>query len=223
MSHDKKALRVLVPVADGSEDVETASITDVLARSNIAVVTVSCNDDRHRSEPVTFMRGMTMIPNGGHISDFAQTHPPNSFVRDFDAIVFPGGMPGAATLGQNPYLVQYAKEMMHQPGKIVAAICAAPAVALAANGLLDNVPQVTCFPFMKDKITHATEWKDDRVVVSTNTKTKATVITSQGPGTALLFGLQVAAHIVGEEAASKVAQGLLVHDFKYLHGASARL
>ena len=130
----------------------------------------------------------------------------------------PGGQPGSTFLGQNAALTHFAKQLMNQNGKIVAAICAAPAVALGANGLLEHVAHVTCFPMMKDKITQeGTHWKDERVVVDKNSKTGATVITSQGPGTALLFALQVSAHLVGEENAAKVAAGMLVGEHKVVH------
>lgn len=210
-----KLVRVLVPVADGTEDMEFAAITDVFVRCNIEVITACCCNGevcRPNNECI-LARGMKIIPNSGKITDALAKYS----AKDFDAVVFPGGMPGAAHLSANEPLINLTKEMISLGGKIVGAICAAPAVVLSANGLLENVPAVTCFPFMKDKIAPTSVWKEDRVVVSSNEEKKTKFITSQGPGTALIFALQVAAHLVEDpKIVENVAAGMLVGDYKKL-------
>jgi len=82
-----------------------------------------------------------------------------------------------------------------------AAICASPAVVLAAHGLLRE--GATCYPAdsFRSAIKHAS---DDEVVVQDN------VVTSQGPGTSLKFAVTLGERLYGKEKADQVAKGLLV-------------
>lgn len=215
-----RVIRALVPIADGSEDMETASITDVLVRAGVEVITASVMPrasaaGEHGDATVTMARGMKVVANGGGIAEALAR-----YGGDFDALVFPGGMPGAAHLGDCAPLASFAADMRKR-GRVVAAICAAPVVALAKNGLLDGVARVTCFPMMKDRLAVAgTEWVDESVVVARCAAGGGggggLVITSQGPGTSLLFALQVAAHIAGRDVAENVAKGMLVKDFAFI-------
>lgn len=87
--------------------------------------------------------------------------------------------------------------------KLYGAVCAAPAVVLAPQGLLDESAPATCYPapnFRKQlKIV-----SDNAVVVSDN------VITSQGPGTSLLFALSLGEQLFGKEKRDEIAQQMLV-------------
>jgi 4-methyl-5(b-hydroxyethyl)-thiazole monophosphate biosynthesis len=81
----------------------------------------------------------------------------------------------------------------------VTAICAAPTV-LAKAGVL-NGRRATCYPACAEALGEA---YDQAPVIA-----DGSFITSQGPGTAMLFALVLVQHFAGDETARKVADGLL--------------
>jgi len=122
--------------------------------------------------------------------------------QEWDCVALPGGMPGAEHLRDCAPLMDLLKRQK-ESGKWYGAICAAPAIALASHGLIDAGAAATCYPApqFREKLKHAS---DDKVVVSNN------LVTSQGPGTALLFALQLGEELFGKKERDKVAAGLLV-------------
>lgn len=225
-SINKQQYRIIVPVADGSEDMEFASITDVFVRCGIQVITVSCN--KNGSEICTLSRGLQIIANGGNIYSEKTLDHLTGIAASVSAIVFPGGMPGAKHLSECEPLIEFTKKLIFDKAKInndnassnnnknnnfiLGAICAAPAVALQPNGFLQNVSDATCFPALKGKIA---SWRNDRVVVSTDSQYHHKVVTSQGPGTAVIFALQISAHLVGNKIATSVADAMLIQDYVF--------
>ena len=121
--------RVLVPLAQGCEELEAITIIDLLRRANIDVVSAGLDD-----QPVRASRGTVLI------ADATLTE---ALQQDFDMIVLPGGLPGADYLNNDPRIRQLLTQMASQ-GKFTAAICAAPKV-LASSGLLDG-KRATAFP-----------------------------------------------------------------------------
>lgn len=184
---DKK--KVLVPVADGSEEIETACITDVLVRAEADVVVASVTG----ALQVKMARGLKVVADV-LIDDVKE--------MKFDAIACPGGMPGAATLGGCTTLIDMLKAQQKE-GKVTAAVCASPAVIFAPHGLLPS--KATCYPADKFKETLGDRLDDKSKVVTDNG-----IITSQGPGTSLLFALQVVEALYGKEKADTIAGQLLV-------------
>lgn len=176
---------VLVPVADHSEEIELACITDTLVRAGVDV-TVASVAPKGRLQ-VTMSRGLKVV---------ADTTIDECAGKSWDAIALPGGMPGAEHLRDCSVLTTLLKEH-HAAGKTTAAMCAAPAVVLAAHGLLPDGCN-TCYPApaFKEKLPG---WVDSSAVVNGH------VITSQGPGTALQFALQLVEVLVGKEKADELA------------------
>jgi 4-methyl-5(b-hydroxyethyl)-thiazole monophosphate biosynthesis len=118
---------------------------------------------------------------------------------EFDLICLPGGMPGTTGLAASGVL----GEMMvkqDEAGRLIGAICAAPTV-LEKHGLLKG-KQFTCHFSVKDKI-EGGEHSEDRVVVDGN------IVTSQGAGTAIEFGLRLVEILEGEEQAEKIAHAVI--------------
>ena len=151
-------MNILVPIADASEDIELACITDVLARAGATVVTASVMPAGRTT--VTLARGLTVV---------ASCHITECVGKQWDAIACPGGMPGAEHLRDSAEL----KEILlaqASASKLVAAVCAAPAVVFAPHGLLPA--RATCFPVDKFKAV-VPGWEDSKVVLDGN------VITSQ--------------------------------------------
>ena len=176
-------MRVLVPLAEGLEEIEAVTIIDVLRRGGIEVVSAALGRDR----AVRGSRGVTIL---------ADTLWPDT--ADFDAIVLPGGGKGTENLAADARVRETLRKF-DEEGKYVAALCAAPTV-LAAAGLL-NGRRATCYPSCADQLG---ESYDNAPVIA-----DGNVITGQGPGTAMLFALVLIKHLMDEDTARVVADGLL--------------
>ena len=122
--------------------------------------------------------------------------------EEFDLVVCPGGMPGAEHMRDSKSLVAIL-EKQKAAGKKYAAVCAAPAVVLASNGFLDEVPGATCYPapHFREKLADPT---DDAVAVT------GQVTTSQGPGTSLAFALELGEQLFGKETRDKIQKEMLL-------------
>jgi len=166
--------RVLVPIAEDSEEIETSSITDVLTRFGADVVVASVMPDL----VCKMSRGLKIC---------ADVTIEEASKEEWDLIVLPGGMPGANYLRDSDFLVEMLKKQQKE-NKLYGAICAAPAVVLQTHGLLAG-PGATCYPAPPFRSTMA-DPSEDKVVVQGN------VITSQGPGTSLLFALSLGEQLV---------------------------
>lgn len=173
---------VLVPLAQGCEELEAVTITDLLTRAGIKVVTAGLD-----KEIVVASRGMKLVPDY-QLDEVLET--------DFDMIVLPGGLPGADFLNQDSRIQMLVKKLAAE-NKYTAAICAAPRV-LATAGLLDG-KQVTSFPGALDQFpVNNLTYQEMAVVVD------GKVITSRGPGTAMEFALMLIELLCGKEKRDEV-------------------
>lgn len=174
--------RVIVPLAQGCEELEAITIVDLLRRAGIEVVTAGLD-----AQPVRAARGTVLIPD---------TTLDAATESGYDMIVLPGGLPGADHLRDDPRIIELVRDM-HANGRYTAAICAAPRV-LARAGLLDN-RRVTSFPggINVDEIP-GIEYVEDAVV------TDGTIVTSRGPGTAMDFALQLIELLAGKAKRDEV-------------------
>lgn len=178
--------RVLVPLAQGCEELEAITVTDLLTRAGIEVVTAGLDD-----KPVKASRGMVLVP--GYALD-------EVLDQEFDMIVLPGGLPGADHLNNDPRIQQLVKKLYNE-NKITAAICAAPRV-LATAGILNN-KRATSYPGALDNFpADNMQYLEDAVVVDGN------IITSRGPGTAMDFALTLIEKLVGEARRDEVEASL---------------
>jgi len=179
--------RVLVPIADGSEEIEAVTIIDGLRRAG-AKVTVASVDHLQ----ITASRGVRITADC-LIEDCVD--------QFYDLIALPGGMPGAEHLRDDPIL----KELLlkgYDAGCLCAAICAAPAVVLLPLGMLKN-RSATCHPSFWDLLKNKQAMKKP-VVVDGN------CITSQGPGTALAFTLALIELLYDKQKRDTVAGPMMV-------------
>jgi 4-methyl-5(b-hydroxyethyl)-thiazole monophosphate biosynthesis len=115
--------------------------------------------------------------------------------------LFITGMPGAEHLRDSKALIQILEKQKAE-GKLYSAICAAPAVVLASKNLIPDGAAVTCYPAPKFRAALA-KAVDDDVVVTNN------LTTSQGPGTAIKFALQLGEHLFGKEKRDEIAKQML--------------
>ncbi|MCW9048282.1 MAG: DJ-1/PfpI family protein [Gammaproteobacteria bacterium] len=178
---------VLVPLAQGCEELEAITITDLLTRAGVEVVTAGLDD-----QPVIASRGITIIP---------QTSIEKVEHRQFDMVVLPGGLPGADHLRDNE-IVQSIIKNHAANNSYLAAICAAPK-ALAATGVLDN-KTATCYPgALTDTKLNNTKLTNNAVEID------GKIITSRGPGTAMDFALTLIEQLEGKSKRDEVEKGLV--------------
>ncbi len=121
---------------------------------------------------------------------------------DFDAVVCPGGAPGYENLRKDRRVIDMIRRAFDS-NKLVAAVCASPAV-LSDAGVLEG-KACTIYPSMEDELKKGGgKPKDEIVVVDGN------IITSRGPATALPFALKVVEKLVGKDTAENVRKRTLV-------------
>jgi len=179
---------VLVPIADDSEEIETACIQDTLVRAGAAVTVASVMPDGRLQCKMS--RGLKVVADVS-IEDCAG--------RQWDAIALPGGMPGAERLRDCATLTAMLKEHA-AAGRTTAAVCASPAVVFAAHGLLPDA--ATCYPApaFKEKLPN---WSESAAVVDGH------FVTSQGPGTSLQFALKLVEILYDAAKAEEIAAQML--------------
>jgi len=175
---------VLVPLAQGCEEIEAVTVIDILRRAGINVVSAGLDD-----QPVRASRGVTLVPDT--TLDVALQH-------SFDMIALPGGQPGTNNLKADPRIITLLQKMAKQ-GKYVAAICAAPSV-LASTGMLDG-KQATSYPGALDPYPKVLQ---QRTAVAEDEM----LITSRGPGTAMDFALTLVERLAGKAKRQEVEVGL---------------
>ena len=179
--------RVLVPLAQGCEELEAITITDLLVRAGIDVVTAGLD-----AGPVVASRGATILP---------QTTLDQLADETFDMIVLPGGLPGADHLRDHAGLQAMLKRHAEQ-GKTLAAICAAPK-ALEKAGLLDG-KTATSYPGVLEAL------NNPAITISTAAiEQDGNIVTSRGPGTAMDFALTLIERLQGHATRHQVEQALV--------------
>ena len=180
-------LHVLVPLAQGCEELEAITITDLLVRAGISVTTCGLDD-----LPVLASRGTTIIPDTSIDKVMDET---------YDLIVLPGGLPGADHLRDNEQLQSLLKKQA-QDDRYLAAICAAPK-ALAKAGVLDG-KTATCYPGTLEAL------DNNAIKISQNSvEIDGKIVTSRGPGTAMDFALTLIELLEGREKRDEVNQQLV--------------
>jgi 4-methyl-5(b-hydroxyethyl)-thiazole monophosphate biosynthesis len=179
--------KVLVPIADGTEEIEAVTIIDVLRRAGAQVTVASVNQLQ-----VTASRGVKLVADC-LIAPCADL--------SFDLVALPGGMPGSENLHENQVLKQLLARQQ-ESGRLYGAICAAPAVVLETQGLLKG-RQATSHPNFIDRLQSA-KTSSSAVVVDGN------CVTSQGPGTALAFALALVEQLYGKAKRKEVEAPMVI-------------
>ncbi len=179
--------RVLVPLAEGCEELEAITIVDLLRRAKIDVVTAGLREGH-----VTASRGTKIIPDKTLDEALRET---------FDMVVLPGGMPGAQHLNEDSR-IQNLVTTMATEGKFVGAICAAPMV-LATAGILDG-KEATSYPGFLDNEKFPSVTYTGRAV-----QRDGNIITSRSAGTAMDFALSLVEALQGQEGRENVEAQLV--------------
>lgn len=177
---------VLIPLAQGCEELEAVTLIDLLRRAGIEVTTAGLD-----AQAVTASRGTRLLPD---------TTLDVALQREYDMVVLPGGQPGANNLDQDARIRALLQRMQTQD-KYIAAICAAPKV-LANAGLLAG-KRATGFPGVLETLRLDAVQISDQPVV-----TDGKVITSRGPGTAMDFALHLIELLAGTAQREQVEGAL---------------
>ena len=201
---------VAVFLAPGFEEIEAFTVVDYLRRANVDVTTVSVPEDGAEkfSDEVTGSHKIRVVADI-NLKDFIE----KMDGKEPDAIYFPGGMPGASNLAANQYLFQLATKM-DRKGKLIAAMCASPAVVLAKAGMLSN-RKWTCYPGMENNLAEycgTRDWAEEVMENSTHIKNVPfvfdnNVLTGRGPGTAEQFAMKFVELLTDSETAKKIHDG----------------
>ncbi|AGA92324.1 DJ-1 family protein [Thioflavicoccus mobilis 8321] len=178
--------RVLIPLAEGFEELEAITLIDLLRRAEIEVVIAGLTEG-----PVVAARGTVVVPD---------TVLDSVVEEDFDMVVLPGGLPGAHHLDDDSRVHRILKRH-HAAQRYTAAICAAPKV-LANAGLLEG-RAATWYPgaMMASDYPHI-DPRQEPVVVD------GQVVTSRGPGTAMDFALTLIGLLTDEARRDEVERQL---------------
>ncbi|MBN2824197.1 MAG: DJ-1/PfpI family protein [Campylobacterales bacterium] len=180
------AVRALLPLAQGFEEIEAVTLIDVLRRAEIEV-------------EICYIGESSLVKGANGITVNGDSPIESAISDDFDIIVLPGGWGGTNILASNDKVQTLLKEFKTKD-KYVAAMCAAP-YALHCAGVLNH--NFTCYPSVEEKIRIEGYDPSQKVVKDGN------VITSRGPGTAICFGLELVKILQGEESYNMLVGGLL--------------
>lgn len=183
--------QIVVFLADGFEEIEALSPVDYLRRAGAEVITAAT--------------GKTAVEvNGAHgikvLADTTLDEYLNGMESLPDAVVCPGGMPGAANIAACSKAVELIRRM-NESGRLVAAICAAPAIVLPATGSLEG-KEWTCYPGMQSNAGEFVSLYKNEVFV-----TDKNLVTGRGPGAAEQFAMELVRILCGTDAAHKIKEG----------------
>lgn len=178
------ATKVMVPLAEGFEEIEAMAVIDILRRAGLDVETVGVVG--------------SVIQSAHGVRVMTDKRLPQVNSLEYEAIILPGGSPGYINLGRSSQLMEILRDF-HERNKIIAAICGAPTL-LAKQGILDD-KRATIYPGLERQLSYP---RPNRVVVDGN------IITSQGPGTAMEFALAIVKKLVGDQAAEKLKRELVM-------------
>lgn len=177
---------ILVPIAHGSEEMESVIIIDMLRRAGLNVKVAG------ETEIITCSRGVKIIPD-----ILIHKLEPN---EEFDAIVIPGGLDGTENLNNNDRFIDILKYNFDSE-KLIAAICASPTI-FVNHKIVRSADSITSHPSVSSQFAEF-NYSEDKVVEHGN------IITSRGAGTAIEFSLKIIERLADAETAKNVAQQIV--------------
>lgn len=179
-------MKTYVALAPGFEIAEATLPIDILKRAGVEVITVSITDEQ-------------IVPASNGVRVVADVLLNDADLSDGDMLFLPGGMPGSSNLAACQPLAEIIREY-NQARKFLAAVCAAPMV-YGLMGLLDG-KKATCYPGFEDKLLGADLQQKTSV-------RDGNMLTGCGAGAGFALGRDMAAALVGEEAADAVLRKMM--------------
>jgi len=177
--------KVVLFLAEGFEEVEAITPADFLRRSGVDLILAGVT-----GKSVTGAQGISVECD----VEVGQ------LTGELDGIVIPGGMPGASNIANDEKTMNIIAAAL-ESGAMVGAICAAPAVVLGANGLIEE-RKFTCYPGFETSFSGSV-FSEERVVVDGN------LITSRGPGTAAEFSEALIEYLCGKDQRDQIHRGTI--------------
>ncbi len=178
--------KVFVVICDGFEDIETITPIDVLRRAGAELSVVSENDE------VRSARGLRVH------SEMSLTKA-LELSADCDMVVLPGGLQNSQAIAASVEIRALVEKVVAKGG-FVAAICASPALALGAWGIVDG-KDFTCYPEMGADLPTKPQY-EKRVVRD------GQVITACGAGASEEFSLELVSALYGSDAMETLRKSL---------------
>ena len=175
--------KVCVLLAEGFEDVEALTVSDIMRRANVTCDLVSVKEKSVKSSHGVVIEADKIFDEE----------------MDYDLVVLPGGMPGASNLRDDERVIRFLKKQ-NKSNKLIGAICAAP-IVLGRAGLTEGL-QMTSYPGFEDELPNC-DYLEEAVVVDKN------IITSRGPATAMAFAYKLLEKLGYAHEVEGIASGML--------------
>ncbi len=179
--------KAVIFLADGFEEIEALSTVDILRRGGVDVTIAGVTGE--------------IVTSSHNVKVIADVKAETINALDYDAVICPGGMPGAVNLKESSIVIKTIQEA-YKNGKIVAAICAAPMVLEKAEILKGK--DFTMYPGMEN---HAPSGKYHN---DTYVCTDGSVITGAGPAASFMYAFEILSKLAGSDKAKEVADGMLI-------------
>ncbi|NIM18875.1 MAG: DJ-1 family protein [Candidatus Latescibacteria bacterium] len=177
--------RIIVPLAEGFEEIEAVAVIDILRRADVEVVIAGVG-----GKEITGSHGIRIVCD----TPIEECDP-----RRSEGIVLPGGLPGTTNLKKSDALEELLRDASNR-SKMIAAICAAPTV-LDSLGILKG-KKATCHPNHSSELVECI-YVEAPVVIDGN------IITSRGAGTAVAFAAELVRILAGDEKAEGILEGIV--------------
>ena len=178
---------VIIVLADGFEETEAIGTADVLKRVGFSVLLAGLDSLTVKSSAGTRILADLLFQEAD--------------LDSADALVLPGGLPGATNL-RDSQAVTEALNRMHRAGKVVAAICAAP-IVLERAGLSEG-KRMTGYPGTNQNLPKL-------AYTGGRTECDGKIVTGKGPGVSFEFGARIAAALGADPAKiNAVLDGMFV-------------
>jgi len=181
----ERTVRILVPLAEGSEELEAVAIVDVLRRAGAKVNIVSIGGKSVTCSKGVKIEAEVLLDEVGGLY--------------YDAIVIPGGMPGAENIRNSEKFVAVLRNHFEK-GAIIGAICASPAVVLDYHGITKG-RRITCHPAFSHLVKHSFYSPDPLVMDSQ-------FITGKSAGYAIDFALKLVELLFPSHVFEEVKEGM---------------
>lgn len=180
--------KILLLLAEGFEEVEALTTVDYLRRVDIIVDTCSISGEKK------------VVGAHNIIVEADKNLNEVESIKNYDAIVIPGGLPGATNLRDNERVIELVQEF-NKEEKLIGAICAGP-IVLERAGIIEG-KRITSYPGFEDVLIEGI-YKEELVVHDGN------IVTARGPAVAVYFALKLVENLVGEKKAEALKKDILL-------------
>ena len=168
-------MKIALLFADGTEEIEALTPFDYLVRGGAKCEIISLSGE---------------IINGSHgIKVKADKLIKDLDMADYDGIIVPGGSIGSVTISENAKAIKEIETAI-KGGKMVASICASPAVVLAGKKLVSG-KKLTCYP--ADKFIDIVG--KDNTYTGADVEIDGNVITANGVRSSDKFGIAICEYL----------------------------